>query len=270
VLCVEDHDRHHRPGDYAGRPRHTELDAAEILNFKTEWERFIVEARHAEPTVLATLSCFGTEKLIHSLQLVMQWPDERIAMSTSYHLLDGNLDRLTDEVFEDVASIGPNIKMAIINQPLPVEHCPCCGIGLSRTVKPAVITRLTDPAWAADSSCCIYINPDQPSLAIVFFLRDQEIISGHLHLCQGQYLHYHTDGIDDRVPVDRRMGVRTQATRIVNTVLSEWQSAQVVVATGDPDNPRPLSDLTLPKCWETRRLGSKSKVFSKKSHPKSR
>jgi len=263
VLCVEDHDRHHRPGEYAGRPRHSELDALEILNFKTGWETFIVAARHPEPTVLATLSCFGTENLIHSLQLVMQWPDERIAMSISYHLLDGNLDRLTDQVFEDIASIGPNIKMAVINEPLPVEHCMCCGTGLSRTVKPAVMTRLTDPMWATESLCCIYINPDQPSLAIVFFLRDQGIISGHLHLCQDQYLHYHTDGIDDHMPVDRRPGVRTQVTRIVNTVLAEWHPAQVLVGTGDPDNPRPLSGLILPTCWETRRSNGKSKVFSK-------
>ena len=145
VLCVEDHDRHHRPSDYAGKPRHSELGATKILSFRAGWENFVVEARHPEPKVLATLSCFGTEDLIHSLQLVMQWPDERIAMSTSYHLLDGSLDRLTDQVFEDVASIGPEIKMAVINQPLPIEHCPCCGTGLSRTVKPAVTTRLTDP-----------------------------------------------------------------------------------------------------------------------------
>ncbi len=130
-------------------------------------------------------------------------------------------------------------------------------------MKPAVVTRLTDPTWATESSSCIYINPDQPSLAIVFFLRDQEVISGYLHLCQGQYLHYRTDGIDDRVPADRLQGVRAHATRIVNTVLSEWQPAQVLVGTGDPDNPRPLSDLILPRCWETQLLSGRSKESNK-------
>ena len=91
--------------------------------------------------MLAALSAYGTVELIHSLQLVLQWPDETIALKTSYHLLDGNLDRLTDEVFADLASIGPNIKLALINEPLPVEHCPCRGSGLSRTLKPAVVTQ---------------------------------------------------------------------------------------------------------------------------------
>jgi hypothetical protein len=79
--------------------------------------------------VLATLSAYGTVELVHSLQLVMQWLDERIAMKQSYHFLDDNLDRLTDEVLAYLASIGPNVKMAVISEPVAVEHCPCCGTG---------------------------------------------------------------------------------------------------------------------------------------------
>lgn len=106
VLCVEDHDRYHRPGTYAPRPRHIEMSAAEILAFKQDWQAFVAEAQHLNPKVIATLACYGTKELIHSLQLVMQWPDERIAMTTSYHLLDGDFNRLTDEVIADVWSIG--------------------------------------------------------------------------------------------------------------------------------------------------------------------
>jgi len=250
VLCVEDHDRHHRPGDYAPVPNHTGLSASELLDFKTDWESFVAEAKRPEPQVLATLSAYGTEKMIHSLQLVMQWPDERIAMKQSYHLLDGNLDRLTDEVFADLASIGAHIKMAVINEPLPVDHCPCCGTGYSRTLKSAVVARLTDTGWATESSASIYINPGQPSLAILVSLRQEEMMSGSLHLCQGDYLHYHDGGIDDRVPVERRPSVRTQASRIVETVLDEWQPAMIFIGTGDPENPDMIDNLILPKCWE--------------------
>jgi hypothetical protein len=119
VLCVEDHDRFYRPVKYAPKPNHTELSASVLLEFKTDWESFVAEARCPEPRVIATLSTYGTVELIHSLQLVMQWPDERIAMKQSYHLLDGNLDRLTDEVFADLASIGPKVKMAVSMNRLP-------------------------------------------------------------------------------------------------------------------------------------------------------
>ncbi len=168
-----------------------------------------------------------------------------------------DLDRLTDEIVADVSSISPRITVALINEPLPVEHCPCCGTGLSRTVKPAIVRKLTDPAWATGSAACIYLNPTRPSLAIVLFLRSQGIFSGHLHLCQGRYLHYHCDYFDDGVPLDPCASVRTQATRIVNTVLREWQPAQTHIGTGHPDRPSPLPDLILPKVWEQERRDGK-------------
>jgi hypothetical protein len=187
----------------------------------------------------------------------MQWPDERIEYTRSFHLLDGDLDRLTDEVFKELASIGPGVKMAVINQPVPVEHCPCCGVGFSRTMKPAVVARLTDPAWATDSFCSIYINPTQPSLALVFFLGRKQVMKGALHLCQGNYLHYASEGIDDRVPVRPKPSIRAQATQIVNHVLSEWAPAKIVIGTGDPDKPQIIPDLDLPKVWEKKRLTRK-------------
>ena len=177
VLCVEDHDVHHRPGEYEARTKHLELDAKEILRFKNSWEAFVTEARKPNPKVIATLSCYGTEELIHSLQLVLQWPDERIEYKRSFHLLDGDLVRLTDEVSKELVSISPGIIVAVIDAPLPVEHCPCCGTGFSRTMRPAVVARLTDPTWLTESSCCIYINPTQPSLALVFFLRERQLLA---------------------------------------------------------------------------------------------
>ena len=250
VLCVEDHDRHHRPAKYEQKVNHTELGAAEILRMKKSWEAFVAEARRPAPKVLATLSTFGSEELVHSLQLVMQWPDETIEYTKSYHLLDGDLDRLTDRVFEELASIGEHVKLALVNQVLPVEHCPCCGTGFSRTMKPAVVKRLTDPSWATESSCNIYVNPNQPSLAALVYLRDEILITSSLHLCQGKFLHFNNDWFDDRVALKPRPSVRTQASQIINHFLDEWQPAIVRIGTGSPDAPEPISDLLLPNCWE--------------------
>src|SRR5262245_17629449 len=78
VLCVEDHDRHHRPHGYGSQARHLDLSVSKIRAYKHPWEAFVSEARKVSPQVVAVLSVYGTLKLIHSAQLVMQWPDGRI------------------------------------------------------------------------------------------------------------------------------------------------------------------------------------------------
>ena len=251
VLCVEDHDIHHRPGEYTARLEHLELCASEILRLKHSWEAFVKEARQANPRVVATLSRYGTQELVHSLQLVMQWPDERIECARSFHLLDGDIDRLEERAIKEVTSISPRIKIARIEEPFRVEYCPCCGVGFSRTIKPAVVIRLTDSSWSTESVCTVYVNPSQPSLALTIFLRERLLLSGSLHLCQGKYLHYHSEGVNDRVPLTRS-SIREQATQVVRHILSEWTPARTLIGTGNPDAPRITSNLMLPRVWENR------------------
>ncbi|PYV37359.1 MAG: hypothetical protein DMG09_14845 [Acidobacteria bacterium] len=86
------------------------MDAEEILRLKNSWQAFVVEANRPDPTVIAMLSAYGTGELVHSLELVMQWPNEKIEYKRSFHLLDGDLERLTYEVFEELAAIGPKVK----------------------------------------------------------------------------------------------------------------------------------------------------------------
>lgn len=253
VLCVEDHDAHHRPKVYRHDFRHLDLETKEILRLKRSWESFVLEAKKSDPQLLATLSCYGTESLIHSLQLVLQWPDERIEHKISYHLLDGDLDRLTDEIFQELGTIGPEIKLAVVDKPLPIEHCPCCGGGYSRTMKPAVVARLTDPNWKTISCCSIYINPEKAKLSMHFSLGKQHLMNASLHLCGGENLHYNAEGVDERVPVTRRPSVRTQATKVIKHILSEWEPAHVYIGTGDPNSPELISDFILPNIWEKRR-----------------
>jgi hypothetical protein len=217
------------------------------------WENFIIEAWQPNSKVIATLAAYGTLELIHSLQLVMQWPDERIEYTRSYHLLDGTLDKLTDAVMEEVSHIGQNVKLMVLNEPLPVEHCPCCGAGVSRTIKPAVVIRHTDPDWPMDSSCAIYINPETPLITVLFFLRQQQLLVSTLHLCRGRFLHYHGDGVDERIAVQPKPSIRAQAARIVRTLLNEWSPAKVFIATGDPNTPQLIEHLDLPAFWEIRR-----------------
>jgi len=172
---------------------------------------------------------------------------------------DRLLDQLEDRMLEELSSIGKDIKLVIINQVLPVDHCPCCGKGFSRTIKTAIVTRLTDLGWATESSCNIYVNPDQPSLAALIYLRDDLLVQSSLHLCQGKFLHFHNHWIDDRVPVKPKPSVRTQASQIINHFLGEWEPAIVRIGTGNPDDPEPIADLLLPNCWEIQRPSGHTK-----------
>lgn len=250
VLCVEDHDRHHRPGPYSAAVNHLDLNPQVIADYKKSWEAFVTEAQSKTSTVVATLSTYGTEEYIHSLQLVMQWPDERIEYQRSFHLLDANFDRLLTEVIAEVKAIGPHVRLILVDAPLSIEHCPCCGTGFSRTVKPAFVTRLTDPTWETDSICAIYINPSQPSLAISIGLPDQDLLSASLHLCKGINLHYMNNYYTENIPIRSHPSVRAQTSTIVRSVLTEWKPANIFIGTGDPDHPTLINELDLPPCWE--------------------
>ena len=251
VLCVEEHDKEYRPMAYQKRASHLQLTADEIRKCKTSWESFVAEARKEQPIVMASVTCFGARDLVHSVQLVLQWPDERIEYEKSFHLLDGDFDLWTDEILKELQAIGPNLKLALIGEPQPVEHCPCCGKGLSHVVDSAFVIKMTNPLWASESICSIYVNPDQAKLAILIFFQGRNpLFSGSLRLCQGRYLHYECDYYDERLAVQDQPSVRAQASEIVRKVLNEWEPAQVLVRTGDPDSPILIDDLVLPKCWD--------------------
>jgi hypothetical protein len=62
ILCVEDHDRHHRPGAYQPSVNHLELSPEEIRKHKRSWEAFVSETRKPFPRVIATLAAYGAMK----------------------------------------------------------------------------------------------------------------------------------------------------------------------------------------------------------------
>jgi hypothetical protein len=112
VLCVEDHDRHHRPAVY--RVNHLDLGAEKIRGHKRSWEAFVAETRKPFPNVIATLAAYGSYEYIHSLQLVMQWSDERVEYKRAYHLLDGNMDKMTDAVMKELKDFEPGVKLVTL------------------------------------------------------------------------------------------------------------------------------------------------------------
>ena len=249
VLCVEDHDKHHRPQNYI-KPRHTELSSKELQDYKSSWEKFVRNARSDSPTVIAVINIFGDKQQIHAAKIIFQWPDEKIEFERVFHLLEGDFNYWTDEMVSEVQSIGEKVKLFLVDDPLPVEYCPCCGKGFSNTVKEAMNFKATDPHWDQHSVMSVFINPDNPSLAISLGVPGKHLYSASLHLCKNSYLHYLSDYFEERVKIKTKPSVRSQATRIVAKEIAEWSPAHIIFATCDHDDPEEIDDLILPQIWE--------------------
>jgi len=101
VLCVSDHDSHHRPPAYA-RVNHLELTAQRIARFKHEWESFVEDARNPHPSVLAILSVYGDVDYIHSAKLVFQTKDQKLIFERLYHLHDGTFEEWVERILEEI------------------------------------------------------------------------------------------------------------------------------------------------------------------------
>lgn len=248
VLCVKDHDAHHRPQVYT-ELNHLELGAKEILEYKREWEVFVKEAQKEKPKMLAVINIYGTEESIHSMRLIFQTIESKTIVERLYHLLTGPPESWIDSAIDEVCWHGSNIPLVIVNKLLPIEYCPCCCKSLANVINSNVAKRITASNWEQNSICSIYINSLQPSLAIILFYEKEVLLTASLHKC-GEHLHFICDNFEERVPIKKSSSVRTQATKILSKVLDEWHPAQVLIGTGDENNPEIIDNLNLPRIWE--------------------
>jgi hypothetical protein len=227
------------------------------LEYKQSWERFVADAVSENPSVIAVINAFGTFENLHAARILFQWPDEKIEFQRTFHLLEGDMNYWTDAMISEVESIGENIKIFLVDEPLPVDYCPCCGNAFSNVIKEGRVLKATASNWDNESLMSIYINPIEPSLAIIVSLLDKNLFSAHLHLCQRKYLHFVSDYYDERVKVKKRPSVRTQATRIIEKLISDWEPAHIFIGTGDHDEPVMIDDFLLPRVWERKSFKEK-------------
>jgi hypothetical protein len=248
VLCVKDHDAHHRPETYA-ESNHLDLGAEKIMNAKVEWETFVKEARKENPRVLAVINVYGTEKRIDSMRLILQTNDSKIIFERIYHLHKGPPESWIDMALDEVCWIAPKAPITVISKPLSIEYCSSCNNSLSNIVDRNFATMMTASDWSEKSICSIYINPLRASLAILISYEHDNLFMASLHKC-GTFLHFHCDKYDKRIPIKKSPGVRTQATRLVHKVLKEWHPARIFIGTGDEDKPELIQTFSLPLHWE--------------------
>ncbi len=254
VLCVKDHDAHHRPIGYS-ELNHVELGAQQILEYKQSWESFVKEASKPNPNILAVINTYGDLSNIHSMRLIFQRTDiNKIEYERIYHLLTGKMETWIDNALEEINWLGKEIKLVLIDEPLEISYCPCCSKSLSNTVNAGISKKLTSDTWNKDSVCTVYINPENPSLALFIFLNKEIIFHSNLHLCTNNKLHFSCDSYEERISIKSKPSIRAQATSIINKILSDWEPAKILLGTGDPESPELINKLTLPKCWENKTI----------------
>jgi hypothetical protein len=192
---------------------------------------------------------FGSPKSIHSMKLVFQRTGGGIEFERTYHLHDGPPKSWIDLALDELGWLNKKIKLTVIKEPLDVEWCHCCGKGsMSRTINRGLATKLTAASWNTDSVATVYVNATRPSAAIAVFLKRKIIHQGHLHLCRGRHLHYVCDDFEERKPVVKSR-IKAEATRIIKNVLKKWEPGSILLGTGNPDKPEPMSHLVLPDYW---------------------
>ncbi|MBI5748720.1 MAG: HNH endonuclease [Nitrospinae bacterium] len=249
VLCVKEHDQHHRPKSY-DQTKHLELGADKIREYKREWEQTVEECNSNNPKILAVVNVYGDYTNIHSVRLLVQNVNSKIIYQRIYHLLTGTPDQWTDAIIDEVLWLGKNVKLSLIDKPLQVEYCPCCSTSLSNTLDRNVAIHLTVSDWKQKSIASIYINPPFPSLALTLFYGDEPLYKAHLHKCKEKHLHFLTDKFEERTPIKKYQSIRTQATEIMQKVVDTWNPGQLLIGTGNPDKPTIIKNFNLPDIWE--------------------
>lgn len=254
VLCVNEHDAHHRPDKYTSL-NHMDLSAERMRAYKIEWEEFVKECKKDEPQVLATINAFGTYENIVGIKIIFQWSDGKIVFERSYQQLDGDLDYWTDKAIEEVSRFGRNVKIVLIDEPLKIEFCPNDKVSLSRTLDRPAAKRVIANDWKEKSVATVYTNPKQASLAIVIFYNNEEIMCMSIHRCGNKIVYTDYKGVKSAKV--KRLKVRKQIKTYVGQLLEKWGVKNVFYGTGNPEEPRLTNSCELPFCWEQNNDGSK-------------
>ena len=250
VLCVKEHDQHHRPKAYDDT-KHLELGSDKIRAYKLDWENAVKECRSDNPQVLTVVCAFGTEKEISSAKFSLQNIDGKIIYERLYHRHFGDMNDWTDWIMDELMWLGRNVKLHLINQPQAIELCPCgCKNSLSTIIDKNVAIQSTAKDWKHKSIGTIYINPTYPSFTITIFYGETLLYTAHLHKCGRKYFNFHCDKFDEKISIKKNTRVKKQAETIMKTVMETWNPGLIFIGTGNPEKPKLIKKMKLPDIWE--------------------
>jgi hypothetical protein len=245
VICVKDHDAHHRPAAY--HPCHF-LSEDKLRHRKIEWEQFVARARSSPPRVGAVVNVIGSNDYIHAIRVAMQDENGQTGLERDFHFVDLHPEAAVDAVIDEVSWLNPSITLYLIDEVVPIEYCFACedAGALTTVLAPGVAARELAPDWTEKSIIAVYINPARPSCAIVLTYNGTTVLQLSMHRC-GDHLVVN----ESRHRLRRRPSARGQVTRVISDVVRAWRPGKWLIGTGDPDKPTIIEHLTLPRCWES-------------------
>ena len=217
VLCVKDHDAHHRPEAYS--VNHRELGAEKIKAYKVEWEAFILETQKENPRVLAVVNTYGSDDNVIGMRLLFQTENSKIVLQRMFNPLESPWEKWADATIGDILWLNSKIPLIWINSPLQIEYSQG-GHSLANVLDSNLAKKELAKDWDEKSVCSIYINPSQPSLALLVQYENEILLTATLHKHDSS-LHLSCDNFDEEITLKNRPAVRTQVTQVVNKLLED-------------------------------------------------
>lgn len=248
VLCVKEHDCHHRPTSYPSM-KHLDLSADEIKNKKECWEAFVSEAQKDNPSVLAVVTAYGSEENISGMKIVFQWNDGRIEFERMYQMLDAPMETWIDNALEEIQWVGKNVKLTLIDYVDPIEYCEGCKRSYSRVLDESTAIRFTAEDWEEKAVGTIYLKPTSASLSLTVFYGDNLLYQANIHKC-GNDIHFMDDKNSERYPIRSDSSLVNQIKLIVDDHIQRWGLKKTFIGTGNPDSPEIINEIVLHSDWE--------------------
>jgi hypothetical protein len=199
---------------------HRELGAERIKAYKVEWESFVLETQKENPKVLAVVNTYGSDENMIGMRLLFQTEDSEIALQRMFNPLESSWEKWADAIIEDISWLNSKIPLVYINSPLQIEYSQC-GHSLANVLDSNLAKKILAKDWDEKSICSIYINPSQPSLAMLIQYEDETLLTVTLHK-HDTALHLSCDNFDEEIALEKRPGVRTQVTQVVETRCSSF------------------------------------------------
>jgi hypothetical protein len=262
VLCVEEHDKHHRPQKYT-KSSHLELSAECIKEKKLKWEQFVSEAKKEEPDIIAVVTAYGQEENIQGMKIVFQWTDGTIEFERTYHSLNSPMDIWIDKALEEINWLGKYIKLVLINEPLSIEYCNECNSTYSRTLDRGQALKVTKSDWSDKSIATIYFNPIFSSLAYSIFYDRELLYSASIHKCNTDYVF--SDGVCEERYFAYKNNNKSQVIELLNKKLDDWECGRIIIGTGDEINPTIIDEYYFHEKWFNNHISTRAgKVIRRK------
>lgn len=248
LLCVKDHDLHHRYNEY-DNINHSELTRSQIILYKKAWEWFVEEAQKENPELIAVINAYGTKEQIHSMRFFIQDLNQNIFFKRLNHIHTPP-ESWIDQALDDLMFFGKNIPLSVIDKPLDIEYCPCgCNSSLASVLDSNVALKYTAKDWNENSIASIYINPRVPRITILLFYKDEVIFIGVLKKENETAMVFESTNYFERIWIDVNHSLQNQVEQVVEKIVSAWNPKLVFIGTGDEESPDLIENLYLPKTW---------------------